>query len=51
MIARDRSPVWVGLCDLALAVLAVVFVAVNPPTPKAKGVEMKAEILAPSNGT
>jgi hypothetical protein len=42
----DRSPVWIGTVDMALAVLAVVIVAVNPPTPKAKGVEMKAEILA-----
>ena len=41
----DRSPVWIGLCDMALAVLAVVIVAVNPPKP-ASGVEMKAEILA-----
>ncbi len=41
----DRSPVWIGLCDMALAVLAVVVVAVNPPKP-ASGVEMKAEILA-----
>lgn len=41
----DRSPVWIGLCDLALAVLAVALVAVNPPE-KAKGVEMKAELLA-----
>jgi hypothetical protein len=43
MSARDRSPAWIGLCDLALAVLAVVIVAVNLPTPKAKGVEEKAE--------
>jgi hypothetical protein len=43
---RDRSPVWIGLCDLALAVLAIVIVAVNPPAPKARGVEMKAELLA-----
>lgn len=42
----DRSPVWIGLCDLALAVLAVVIVAVNPPKPPALGVEMKAEMLA-----
>ena len=41
----DRSPVWIGLCDMALAVLAVVVVAVNPPKP-ARGVEMKAEMLA-----
>ena len=41
----DRSPVWIGLCDMALAVLAVVVVAVNPPNP-ARGVEMKAEMLA-----
>ena len=41
----DRSPVWIGLCDMALAVLAVVIVAVNPPKP-ASGVEMKAEFLA-----
>ena len=41
----DRSPVWIGLCDLALAVLAVALVAVNPPL-KARGVEMKAEVLA-----
>lgn len=46
MSARDRSPVWIGLCDLALAVLTVVIVAVNPPVQKAKGVDMKAEILA-----
>ena len=46
MNARDRSPVWIGLCDLALAVLAIVIAAVNPPAPKAKGVEMKAELLA-----
>ncbi len=46
MSARDRSPVWIGLCDLALAVLAIVIAAVNPPAPKAKGVEMKAELLA-----
>jgi hypothetical protein len=45
MSARDRSPVWIGLCDLALAVLAVALVAVNPPTPKAKVVDMKAEYL------
>ena len=43
--AADRSPVWIGLCDLALAVLAVALVAVNPPAPKMKGVEMKAEYL------
>jgi hypothetical protein len=42
---RDRSPVWIGLCDLALAVLAVALVSVNPPL-KARGVEMKAEVLA-----
>ena len=41
----DRSPVWIGLCDMALAVLAVVIVAVNPPKP-AHGVQMKAEMLA-----
>ena len=41
----DRSPVWIGLCDMALAVLAVVVVAVNPPQ-QARGVEMKAEMLA-----
>lgn len=41
----DRSPVWIGLCDLALAVLAVALVAVNPPL-KARGVETKAEVLA-----
>jgi hypothetical protein len=46
MSARDRSPVWIGLCDMALSVLAVVIVAVNPPAPKARGVEMKAELLA-----
>jgi hypothetical protein len=46
MSARDRSPVWIGLCDMALSVLAVVIVAVNPPAPKASGVEMKAELLA-----
>ena len=46
MSARDRSPVWIGLCDLALAVLAIVIAAVNPPAPKIKGVEMKAELLA-----
>lgn len=49
MSARDRSPVWIGLCDMALAVLAVVIVAVNPPAPKARGVEMKAELLATVN--
>ncbi len=46
MTARDRSPVWIGLCDLALAVLAVVIVTVNPKTPQSKGVEMNAEVLA-----
>jgi hypothetical protein len=42
---RDRSPVWIGLADLLLCVVSVVIVAVNPPTPKAKGVETKAEYL------
>ncbi len=46
MTVRDRSPVWIGLCDLALAVLALVIVAVNPKTPQSKAVEMKAEVLA-----
>jgi hypothetical protein len=41
----DRSPVWIGLCDMALAVLAVVIVAVNPPKSAAGGPEQKAEYL------
>ncbi|MBV8473328.1 MAG: hypothetical protein JO107_10540 [Hyphomicrobiales bacterium] len=41
----DRSPVWIGLCDMALAVLAIVIVAVNPPQTKANGVQEKAEYL------
>ena len=41
----DRSPVWIGLCDMALAVLAVVVVAVNPPQRRAAS-EMKAEYLS-----
>ncbi len=41
----DRSPVWIGLCDMALAILAVVIVAVNPPQPAKGGVEMKALYL------
>ncbi len=45
MTARDRSPVWIGLCDMALAVLAVVIVAVNPPKPADAGIKEKAEYL------
>jgi hypothetical protein len=41
----DRSPVWIGLCDMALAVLAIVIVAVNPPPKAADGVKEKAEYL------
>jgi hypothetical protein len=41
----DRSPVWIGLCDMALAVLAVVVVAVNPPKQAEAGVKEKAELL------
>jgi hypothetical protein len=41
----DRSPVWIGLCDMALAMLAIVIVAVNPPQTKANGVQEKAEYL------
>ncbi len=41
----DRSPVWIGLCDMALAVLAVVVVAVNPPQTAASGVKEPAEYL------
>jgi hypothetical protein len=41
----DRSPVWIGLCDMALAVLAVVVVAVNPPQTAASGVKEHAEYL------
>jgi hypothetical protein len=40
----DRSPVWIALCDLSLALLAVALVCVNPPS-KAKSVEQKAEFL------
>jgi len=39
----DRSPVWIGLCDMALAVLAIVVVAVNPPQTAASGVKEHAE--------
>ena len=42
---RDRSPVWIGLCDMALAILAVVIVAVNPPKPAEAGVKEKGEYL------
>ncbi len=40
----DRSPVWIAFTDMALAIVAVVIVAVNPPR-KAHGVERKAEYL------
>ena len=40
---RDRSPVWIGLCDMALAILAVVIVAVDPPKPAEAGVKEKGE--------
>ena len=42
---RDRSPVWIGLCDMALAILAVVIVAVNPPKPAEAGVKERGEYL------
>ena len=41
----DRSAVWIGLCDMALSVLAIVIVAVNPPPKAADGVKEKAEYL------
>ena len=40
---RDRSPVWIALCDLLLCVLAVVVAAVNPKA--TKGVEPKAAYI------
>jgi hypothetical protein len=41
---RDRSAVWIGLCDLCLAVLAVALVAVHPKAEQS-GVKEKAEYL------
>lgn len=42
---RDMSTIFIAATDMFLCVLAVVIVAVNPPTPIHAGVEMKAEYL------
>src|ERR1700684_1158403 len=41
----DRSPMWIGLADLLLCILAVVIVAVRPPKAGVDGVKPKAEFL------
>ena len=41
----DRSPMWIGLADLLLCILAVVIVAVAPTKAKVDGVKPKAEFL------
>jgi hypothetical protein len=42
---RDRSPIWIGLADLLLCIVAVVIVAVAPTHAKTEGVKPKAEYL------
>jgi hypothetical protein len=41
----DRSPMWIGLADLLLCILAVVIVAVAPTKARVDGVKPKAEFL------
>lgn len=45
MTASDRSPIWIAMADLLLAVIAVVIVAVAPTKAKTDGVKQKAEYL------
>lgn len=41
----DRSPIWIAMADMLLAVVSVVIVAVAPTKAKVDGIKPKAEFL------